>query len=114
MLYVQHTRGRLDTHIAVPVNRSMYEPVRTMGKGKEINETLETAKRLLDCNVQRFTWIHTQSKGWGDQYTFPPPTYDSRRNHLKPAFREQDTIGWDNLFKGRMGTQWIACVKQHI
>jgi hypothetical protein len=40
MLHVQHTRGRLDTHIDVPVNPSVYEPGRIMVKGEEINETL--------------------------------------------------------------------------
>jgi hypothetical protein len=40
----------------------------------------------------------------GGTITTPfPPTYDNRRNQLKLAFREQDTIGWDNLLKGRMG-----------
>jgi hypothetical protein len=50
-----------------------------------------------------------------DAITSPfPPTNNNRRNHLKLAFREQDTIGWDNLIKGRMGRQWIEYVKQHI
>jgi hypothetical protein len=43
-----------------------------------------------------------------------PRTYDNIRNHFKLVFREQDTIGWDNLIKGRMGRQWIEYVKQHI
>jgi hypothetical protein len=43
-----------------------------------------------------------------------PPTYDTRRNHLKLAFREQDKIGSDNLIKGRTGRQGIECTKQHI
>jgi hypothetical protein len=73
MLFVQHTRGRLDTHIDVPVNRSMYEPGRIIGKGEESNATLETAQRFFDSNGERFTQIHTQSKGWGDQYNTPPP-----------------------------------------
>jgi hypothetical protein len=52
-------------------------------------------------------------KGGAINTTFPP-TYDKRRNHLKLAFREQYKIGWDNLFKGWMGRQWIEYVKQHI
>jgi hypothetical protein len=67
VLYVQHMRGRLDTYIDVPINRSVHEPGRIMEKGEESNETLETAKGLLDCNGDRFTRIQTQSKGWGDQ-----------------------------------------------
>jgi hypothetical protein len=43
-----------------------------------------------------------------------PPTYDNRRNRLKLAFREQDNIGWDNLLKGSMGTQWIEYVKKTL
>jgi hypothetical protein len=112
MFYVQHKRGKLDTHIDMPVNGSVYEPGRIMGKGEESNETLETDKRLLDCNGERLTRIYTQSKGWGDQYL--APTYDNRQNHLKLTFREQDTMGWVNLLKGWMGRQWIAYVKQHI
>jgi hypothetical protein len=51
----------------------------------------------------------------GDDIVTPfAPTYNNRRNHLKLAFREQDTIGWDNLIKGRVGRQWIEYVKQHI
>jgi hypothetical protein len=42
------------------------------------------------------------------------PTYDNRRKHLKLAFREQYTIGWYNLLKGRMGMQCIVYVKQDI
>jgi hypothetical protein len=43
-----------------------------------------------------------------------PPTYDNIRNHFKLAFREHDTIEWDNLLKGRMGRQWTEYAKQHI
>jgi hypothetical protein len=43
-----------------------------------------------------------------------PRTYDSKRNHLKLAFREHDMIGWDNLLKRWMGRQWTEYVKQHI
>jgi hypothetical protein len=53
------------------------------------------------------------SKGGAIKTKFPP-TYDSRRNHLKLACREQDTIGWENLIKGGMGRQWISYVKQRI
>jgi hypothetical protein len=98
MLYVQHRREIVDTHSDVPVNQSMYEPGRIVGKGEESNETLETAKRLLDCNGERFTWIHMKSKGRGDQRTIPL-TYNNRRNQLKLTFRQQYTSGWDNLLK---------------
>jgi hypothetical protein len=72
IVYVQHTIGRLYTHIDVPVNQSVYEPVIIIGIAEESNETLETAKQLLDCNGESFTRIHTQSKRWGDKCTIPP------------------------------------------
>jgi hypothetical protein len=69
MFYVQHTLGILDTHIDVPVNQSLYEPGKIMGKGEKINETLESVKRLLDYSGEMFKRIHMQSTGRGDQYT---------------------------------------------
>jgi hypothetical protein len=70
-------------------------------KGEERNEALKATKQILDCNGERPSWIHTQSKGRG-RSKHHPPTYDNRWNRLKLAFQEQDKIGWDNLIKGRM------------
>jgi hypothetical protein len=72
LLYVQHTRGRLDTHTDVSIHRSMYETRRIVGKGEESNESLEIAQQLFDCNGERITRMHTQSNGWGDQHTISP------------------------------------------
>jgi hypothetical protein len=91
----------------------MYESGRIVGKGEEINESLETAERLLDCNGERHTRRHKGSKGRVINTPFPP-TYNNRWNHLKLVIREQDKIGWDNLIKGRMGIHWIEYVKKHI
>jgi hypothetical protein len=57
---------------------------------------------------------YTRAPNGGDIATPFPPTYNDRRNHLKLAFREQDTIVWDNLIKGQLGRQWIEYVSQHI
>jgi hypothetical protein len=72
MLYVQHTRGRLDKHTDVSIHRRMYEPGRIMGKGEESYGTLEIAEQFLDCNRERFTRIFTKSNGRGDQRTMSP------------------------------------------
>jgi hypothetical protein len=57
---------------------------------------------------------YTRAPNGGAITTHFPPTYNNRRNNLKLTFREQDRIGWDNLIKGRKGSQWIEYVKQHI
>jgi hypothetical protein len=66
LLHVQHTRRILDTHTDMSINRSMHELGRIMGEGKENYETLETAKRLLDCNGERCARIHTAPSRRGD------------------------------------------------
>jgi hypothetical protein len=81
-------------------------------KASKAMKNWKTSKQM-DCNGEKFTRIHTQSKVRGDQHKIPR-TYDNRRNQLNLAFREQDTIGWDNLLKGWMGGQWTEYVKQHI
>jgi hypothetical protein len=91
----------------------MHESGRIMGEDKESNETLKTAKRLLDCNGERCTRIYTKPRGWAINTPFPP-NYDNKQNRLKLAFREQDKIVWDNLLKVRMGKQWIEYAKQHM
>jgi hypothetical protein len=72
MLYVQHTRGGLNTHTDVSIHRCVYELGRIMGKGEESNEALKIALRLLDCDGERTTRIHTKSNGRGDQHTISP------------------------------------------
>jgi hypothetical protein len=57
--YVQHTRGRLDTHTDVSIHRRLYESGRIVGTGEESNDTLDTVERLLDCNGEMFTPMHT-------------------------------------------------------
>jgi hypothetical protein len=66
LLHMQHTRRRLDTHTDMSINRSMHESGRIMGEGKENYETLETAKRLLDCNGERCTRIYMTPRRSGD------------------------------------------------
>jgi hypothetical protein len=95
------------------INLSMHESGIIMGEGEESNKTLETVKRLLDCNGERCTRIYTKPRGRAIDTQFPP-TYDNKQNRLKLAFRGEYKIGWDNLLKGQMGKQWIEYVKQHI
>jgi hypothetical protein len=58
--------------------------------------------------IEKGVHRYTRNPKGGSINTPFPPMYDNRRNHLKLAFREQYTIGWDKLLKGRMGRQWIA------
>jgi hypothetical protein len=46
---------------------------------------------------------YTHNPKGGAMNTPFPPTYGNIWNHFELAFREQDTIGWDNLLKGWMG-----------
>jgi hypothetical protein len=64
----------------------------------------------METVLHGYTWA---PKGGAIATPFPPAD-NNRRNHLKLSFREQDTIGWDNLIKGILGRQWIEYVKHHI
>jgi hypothetical protein len=49
----------------------------------------------MEKGMLGYTWAPK-----GGAITTPfPPTYNNRWNHLELSFREQDTIGWDNLIK---------------
>jgi hypothetical protein len=41
-------------------------------------------------------------------------TFNNPRNLLTQAFREQDEIGWSEMFKGIIATQWKVYAAQHL
>jgi hypothetical protein len=43
-----------------------------------------------------------------------PGTFNTPRNLLQEALRENDEIGWSNLLKGRIAIQWKVYTKHHI
>jgi hypothetical protein len=75
----------------------MYESGRIMGKGKESNDTLETAEQLLDCNVEMPTRIHTKSKRtqrFTKQTTqLPRKTHGKTGTHTNITTQQQEMLG---------------------
>jgi hypothetical protein len=57
----------------------------------------------LEKGMQHYT-RNVGQKNKGSVSPFPG-TFNTPRNLLKQAFREQDEIGWSSLFKGRVETQ---------
>jgi hypothetical protein len=76
----------------------VYEPGIIMGKGEEGNKALNIANDFCTA-TEKGLHGYTQNPTGGAINTPFSPTYDNIRNHLKLAFREQDTIGWENLLK---------------
>jgi hypothetical protein len=90
----------------------VYEPGSITGKGEEA----KARKAMKHWKLRNDFWTamqkglhgYAQNPKVGVINTQFPPTYNNRRDHLKPVFRGIYKIGWDNLLKGRMGRKWIA------
>jgi hypothetical protein len=46
------------------------------------------------------------------------PTYqmpeENRKIRFKPLVREQNSIGWNHILKGRFSHKWVQCQQLHI
>jgi hypothetical protein len=66
----------------------------------------------IEKGLQHYTRNASQNNK-GAAGTFPG-TFNNPRNLLRRAFREQDEIGWSEIFKRRIATQWEVYTAQHL
>jgi hypothetical protein len=114
MMSMSGTQRRVSTHPQLPVAGRGISAICLMAKGQKWHANVASPGWILDSNRKGTPAPFTRHTRKNNPAPTLPMSVNPIRNHLRAAFKEQTSIKWMNIHKGRLSHKWQQFSTHHV